>query len=82
MGCATESQELKELSFGIAFRKIKSQFQKNAKYPIFGPFLPKFGQKWIFYKNWALSLSSIYSHVTSCKISDKTNEPIQRKILY
>ena len=41
-----ESQELKELSFCTVFRKNKRlNFQKNAKYPIFGAFLHKFGQK-------------------------------------
>ena len=41
-----ESQELKELSFCIFFRKDKLQnFQQNAKYPILGTLLPKFGEK-------------------------------------
>ena len=54
MGFATESQELKEFSFWIVFRKIKWQyFLKNAKYPIFGAFKSIFGQKWIFHKNRA-----------------------------
>ena len=44
MGFAEESQELKVLSFGIVFRKIKLQyFQKDSKGPIFGYFSPKFG---------------------------------------
>ena len=42
-----ERQESKELSFCIVFMKIKGHFQEKAKYSIFGPFLLKFGKKWI-----------------------------------
>ena len=64
----------------IGFRKNKWQnFPKNTKYPIFGPFLPKFGQKWIFHKNRAPSLFSMSP--TSCKKSEKINKPILRKTL-
>ena len=81
MRFAMESQELKELSFCIVFRKNKRlNFQKNAKYPIFGAFLHKFGQKWIFHKNQATSF--FYSPLTSCKKSEKANEPILRKNSY
>ena len=49
---------------------------------ILDPFLPKFGQKWIFHNIWAPSLFSIHGPLTSCKKkSEKTNEAIQRKIL-
>ena len=69
-----ESQESKEFSFCIVFRKNQWQnFQKNVKYSILGLFLAKFGQKWIFNKNQAPSLFSIYSPLTSCKNSEKTN---------
>ena len=43
-----ESQEFKKLSFCIVFRKNKRQHLKkkrSKKYPVFGPFLSKFGQK-------------------------------------
>ena len=45
--------------------------KKNAKYPIFEPFLPKFRQKWIFHKNLA---------TISTKL-EKTNEPTLMKAL-
>ena len=35
----------------------------------------------IFPKNWDLSVLSVYGSLTSCKISEKTNEPIPRKAL-
>ena len=66
MGFAMESQELKELSFCIVYRKIKCQhFQKknnnnnnnnNKKMQntIFLQPLPELGQKLIFHKNWTL----------------------------
>ena len=49
IGFAMESQESKQLSFCIVFSRNKWQnFEKKAKYPISGPFSPKFWQKWIF----------------------------------
>ena len=65
-----ESQELKELSFCIIFRKIKWQhFQKKYKISLFGLFLSKFGQK-------LLSVSK-----SKLQKSEKANEPILRKTL-
>ena len=56
-----ESHALKELSFFIVLRENKWQnFQKNAEYPILGPFSIKFDEQWTFIKNWALSISNIY----------------------
>ena len=49
---------------------------------LFGPFFPIFQKMRIFPKNRALSLLSIYGPLTSCKISEKTNESIQRKVRY
>ena len=45
-------------------------FSKNAKYPIFGPFFPKFGPKW----------HQLQSPNFLQKIR-KNNEPILRKTL-
>ena len=76
-----ERQESKTLSYKLLLGKIdKNISKKNGKYPIFGPFLPKFGQKLIFNKNWTPSLFSIFS-LTSCKKSVKNNELILRKTL-
>ena len=36
----------------------------------------------IFPKNPAVSLLCLYGPLTSCKISEKTNEPIDRKVCY
>ena len=46
----------------------------------FGPFLPKFGQTRYFGENRAVSLLSVYGPITSCKRSEKNNEPIPRKV--
>ena len=67
MGFVMESKELKELSFCITLRKKYDKIF-NPPPPIFGPFLPKFGEKSpisIFHKNRAPSLFSIYSPLTS-----------------
>ena len=66
-----ESEELKKLPFCIIFKKNKEQNFQNSKYHIFGSLVPRFGQKWIFYKDWASSLVNIYSPLTSCKKSGK-----------
>ena len=82
IGFAMESQESKDLSFCIDFRKKRWQhFQKNAKYHISGTFLLKFGENWIFHKNLAPSLFSNYIPLTSCKKSQKTNGPILGELL-
>ena len=45
----------------------------------FGPFWPKNGQMDFFLKNRATSVFIIYGPLTSCKKSEKNNEPILRK---
>ena len=50
--------------------------------PIFRPFF-HFFEKWEF--SWKIRLSSLlclYVTLTSCKISEKNNEPIMRKVHY
>ena len=44
-----------------------------------GPVLSKFG-KTFFFINQALSLLSLYGPLTSCKRSEKTNEPVLRNV--
>ena len=56
-------------------------FSKNAKYHIFGTFLAKFGQNWIFHRALAPLLFSNYIPLTSCKKSQKANGPILGKLL-
>ena len=66
----------------IPVKTNDSIFQKSRKTLIlghFGPFLPKFGQMRFFLKNRALSVFITYCPLTSCKKSEKTNEPILRK---
>ena len=55
---------------------------KTLFWGLFGPFSPIFQKMRIFQKNRALSLLSIDGPLTSCKISEKTNEPIPRKVRY
>ena len=48
--------------------------------PQFGPFWPKFGsQFFFFFKNLASSVTSYYGQLTTCTVSEKTNDPILRK---
>ena len=49
---------------------------------LFRPFFPIFEKMRIFPKNPALSLLCLYGPLTSCKISQKTDEPIMRKVCY
>ena len=49
---------------------------------LFRPFSPIFQKMRIFLKNPALSLLCLYGPLTSCKISEKTDEPIMRKVCY
>ena len=54
---------------------------KKCKIPYLWTFSAQIGQKWIFHKNSATLLCSIYSSLTSSKKSGKTSEPIPRNIL-
>ena len=49
---------------------------------LFRPLFPIFEKMRIFPKNPALSLFYIYGPLTSCKKSEKTNEPIPRTLRY
>ena len=65
----------KNFHFALFFGKIK----KNAQYPISAPFLPRFGQNWIFHKNWAPSLFSIYIPLNSRKKQKKLMSQFWKK---
>ena len=81
IGFAMESQEFKGISFCIVFRKNKRQHLKKKRSKKYR-FWTLFTQIWArrnFHKNRAPSLFSIYSFLTSCKKSEKTNEPILSK---
>ena len=43
-------------------------------------FGPKFGFFFFFFKNLASSVSRYHGQLSSCTISEKTNDPILRKI--
>ena len=65
-------------------RKLKNQTSENGKKPSFGPdfgpFWPKFGLPKLFFKNLALSFTRCHVQLPSCTISEKTNDPILRKL--
>ena len=65
----------KNFHFALFFGKIK----KNAQYPISAPFLPRFGQNWIFHKNRAPSLFSIYIPLNSRKKQKKLMSQFWKK---
>ena len=60
--------------------KFSNKFKKPYSGPVFGLFSPFFGQKKYFQKS---ALSRIIRHgpLTPCRVSEKTNEPIPRKLL-
>ena len=84
MVLTVQSQQSKEnYHFALFLRKTNDKhFKKCKKKPILEQFLPKFGQKNEFStKNQIPSIFSIYSPLTSCKKTEKTNKPILRKTL-
>ena len=60
LGFRWKVKNWKNFYFTLFLGKTKDKiYKKNAKYLILRPFLPKFGQKWIFHKNWTLTIFSI-----------------------
>ena len=57
--------------------KLMNQTWENGKKPSFGP---NFGLPIFFFKNLASSVTSCYGQLSSCIISEKTNDPILRKL--
>ena len=53
--------------------------KKNLFWGHFGPFLPKFGQKWIFLLKRARSLFRYSYYLSSCQKSEKTIEQFLRE---
>ena len=60
--------------------KFFKKSKKTYAGAILGPFLPKFGQKWLFLEKRALSVFKYSDYVPSCKESEKSNNPILRKM--
>ena len=59
------------------------QTQENGETPIFGPDLGplgKFGLSLFFFKNLVSSVNRYHGQLSSCTISEKTNDPILRKL--
>ena len=52
-----------------------------AKNLVLGPMWPKFGLTIFFFKNLAPSFTRYQNQLASYKISEKTNDPILRKLL-
>ena len=59
---------------------VRAVFEKNDKNPILTPFLAQNSRTRIFFENRAPSLFSIYGPLTSCKNSEKSLEPLLRKL--
>ena len=76
------------LQYGAHFRRFSEKTndrilkynQKCLFLDHIGPFLPNLGKTRIFPKNRAMSLFYVYKPLTSYKKSEKTNEPIPRKL--
>ena len=64
--------------------KYMIQTQGNCIKPYFGPDLdqlgPNLGLPRIFFKNLAASVTRYHGQLSSCKILEKTNYPILRKL--
>ena len=64
--------------------KLMIQTQENCGKPHFGPDLdplgPNSGRKIFFSKKMASSVTIYHSQLSSCTISEKTNDPILRKL--
>ena len=65
-------------------KKLMIQTQENGKknsfWASFRPLAPKFGSRNFFLKNLASSITRYHGRLSSCKISEKTNDPILRKL--
>ena len=57
-----------------------AKFSNKFKKPYFWPVFPIFGEKHFFSKNQALSHTTPHGPLTPCRVSEKTNEPIPRKL--
>ena len=53
--------------------------KKNLFWGHFGPFLPKFGQKWIFLEKRALSVLRYSNYISLCQKLEKTIEEFLKK---
>ena len=64
--------------------KLMIQTQENGKKPHSGPDLgplgPNLGCQIFFFKNLAVSVTRYHGQLSSCTISEKTNDPILRKV--
>ena len=65
-------------------RKIVNQTWENGKTPFvgsdFGLFVPNSGCQFFFKKNLTPSLTRCYGQLSSCTVSEGTNDPILRKL--
>ena len=60
-----------------------NQTRENCKKPSFGPNFGPFDSNSaneFFFKNLALSVTRYHGQLSSCTISEKTNDPILRKL--
>ena len=62
--------------------KLMIQTQENGNKPHFWPHLGSLSQNsgCHFFKNLALSVTRYHGQLSSCTISEKTNDPILRKV--
>ena len=65
----------------LTWRNFSKNSQKAYFEAILGPFLPKLGQKWIFLEERALSVFQYWNFLPLCQKSEKSNEPLLRKLL-
>ena len=65
--------------------KLMAKFFKKSKQNLllghFGPFLPRFGQKWIFLEKRALSVFRYSNYLSSSQKSAKTVEQFRRTVI-
>ena len=70
--------------YSISRKTYDSNSKKSDKKPYFGPDLgplgPNLGHQVFFFKNLALSVTRCHGQLLTCKISEKTNHPILRKL--
>ena len=60
-------------------KSFQKKSKKNLFWGHFGPFLPKFGQKWIFLEKIVLSVFRYSNYLSLCQKSAKTFEQFPRK---
>ena len=78
--CYTLSQAIIACNFKANVRSKLKKMTKNHISDLIQAIRPKFGASIFFFKNLVSSVTRYHDRLSSCKISEKTNDPVFRKL--